>query len=118
MEILLTRTSPPPPLHLAFLIFILALYLSLAYLSRATQGFYPYPFLDPNIGSGKVTGYCVGILAAVCVIFGIVWCIIWLRGWAARRLGLDYDRGGRRANVPQEGTEGEPSVAMVREEAK
>ena len=41
-EIFIPRTVPPPPLHLLLLIIILALYLGLAYLTKATQGFYTY----------------------------------------------------------------------------
>ncbi|KAL8656907.1 MAG: hypothetical protein Q9226_002461 [Calogaya cf. arnoldii] len=88
-EIFLTRTSPPPPAHLAFLVILLALYLALAYLSHVTTGFYPYSFLDPNKGSGKLAGYILGILAAACVIFGIVWGIIWIRRWLTEsKLGM------------------------------
>ncbi|KAL9098272.1 MAG: hypothetical protein Q9163_006043 [Psora crenata] len=116
LEILLPRTKPPPPLHLAFLIFILALYLSLAYLSQAVQGFYPYSFLDPSEGgSGKVAAYCFGILAAICVIFGVVWCIIWFRCWVAGRLGLDHDRG---AIKKRQRTLGDSTVDQDVEELK
>jgi len=77
-------------LHLPILILLLALYLSLAYITHATQGFYPYTFLDPSSGHGnRVAGYCFGILAAACVIFGLVWCLIWSRNWLARKVGLD-----------------------------
>ncbi|KAL8781367.1 MAG: hypothetical protein Q9213_006022 [Squamulea squamosa] len=80
-EILFTRTAPPPPAHLPFLVILLALYLALAYVTHATAGFYPYSFLDPNEGSGKLAGYILGILAAACVIFGVIWAIIWIRWW-------------------------------------
>ncbi|KAL8963356.1 MAG: hypothetical protein Q9193_000378 [Seirophora villosa] len=89
VEILLTRTSPPPLAHLPILVLLLALYLALAYLTHATQGFYPYSFLDPNRGSGRLAGYILGILAAACVIFGIVWLIIWIRRWLTEsKLGM------------------------------
>ena len=78
-EILIPRTNPPPPLHLAFLVLILALYLALAYITHATQGFYPYSFLDISKGSGKVAGYIIGILVAACIIYGVVWGLIWVR---------------------------------------
>jgi hypothetical protein len=58
---------------------ILALYLSLAYITHETQGFYPYDFLDPDNGSGALAGYILGILAGACVIFFIVWVFVWLR---------------------------------------
>lgn len=89
VEILLTRTLPPPLAHLPILVLLLALYLALAYLTHATQGFYPYSFLDPNGGSGRLAGYILGILAAACVIFGIVWLIIWIRRWLTEsKLGM------------------------------
>lgn len=88
-EILLPRTSPPPPLHIVCLVILLACYLALAYITHATEGFYPYSFLDPSKGSGRVIGYCFGILIASCIIFGIVWGVIWLRNLATQRLGLE-----------------------------
>ncbi|KAL8923592.1 MAG: hypothetical protein Q9208_004539 [Pyrenodesmia sp. 3 TL-2023] len=88
-EIFFTRTSPPPLAHLPILVVILALYLALAYLTHATQGFYPYPFLDPNNGSGRLAAYILGILAAACVIYAIVWLIIWIRRWMTEaKLGM------------------------------
>lgn len=89
LEILLPRTEPFPVAHLGFLVLILVFYLALAYLTHATQGFYPYDFLDPSTGSGKVAGYCFGILAAVCVIFGVVWVLILARNRAARKWGME-----------------------------
>lgn len=88
MEIILPQTRPPPPLHLPLLVLILALYLALAYITYATEGFYPYSFLDPKKGSGRVAGYCFGILAAACIIFGVIWGLIWIRCWGTDRLGL------------------------------
>ncbi|MCJ1270816.1 hypothetical protein MMC22_010713 [Lobaria immixta] len=78
-EILLPCTDPPPVLHLPFLIVILALYLALAYITVATQGFYTYSFLDPGRGKGRVVGYVFGILVAICVVYGLVWGLIWTR---------------------------------------
>lgn len=60
---------------------ILALYLALAYITVATQGFYTYSFLDPGRGKGRVVGYVFGILVAICVVFGLVWGLIWTRRW-------------------------------------
>lgn len=88
MEIILPQTRPPPPLHLPLLVLILALYLALAYITYATEGFHPYSFLDSKKGSGRVTGYCFGILAAACIIFGAVWGLVWIRCWVTARLGL------------------------------
>jgi uncharacterized membrane protein len=79
LELLLPATNPPPWLHLPFLIVILALYLALAYLTFATQGFYTYGFLDPATGQGRVAAYCFGILAGIIVAFIIIWLLIWVR---------------------------------------
>lgn len=96
VEVVLPRTSPPPPLHIVFLVILLACYLALAYITHATEGFYPYSFLDPGKGNGRVTGYCFGILIAICVIFGIVWGVIWLRNLATQKLGLEGKFVGQR----------------------
>ncbi len=36
-EIIIPRTDPPPPLHLVFLIILLACYLSVAYITHTVQ---------------------------------------------------------------------------------
>ncbi|KAI9802234.1 MAG: hypothetical protein M1825_002955 [Sarcosagium campestre] len=80
LEILLTRTNTPPWLHLLALVIILALYLGLAYVTFAAQGFYVYDFLDDRPhGRGRVAAYAFGILAAVIIIFAVVWMLHWLR---------------------------------------
>lgn len=72
-----------------FLVIFLALYLALAYVTHATQGWYPYSFLDPKHGGGRLAGYIIGILAAACVIFGIVWFAIWARNKMTQKLGFE-----------------------------
>ena len=79
LEISLPATNAPPLLHLVGLVLLLLMYLALAYITHATQGFYVYSFLDPDKGSGKVTGYCFGIFAAILIIFFVVWGLIWVR---------------------------------------
>lgn len=84
-EIIIPRTDPPSLIHFLFLVIILALYLALAYITHAVQGFYTYDFLDPGRGRGRVAGYAFGILAGICVIFGLVWCLIRLRKWVTEQ---------------------------------
>lgn len=115
-EILLTRTSPRPPLHLLFLIILLALYLALAYLCRATEGFYVYSFLDPSTGAGHVAAYCIGIPVAACIIFGIVWVVIWLRNKATRNLAKDTHERGEEPHGSVEEAYGD--VTEMREQVK
>ncbi|KAM0206745.1 hypothetical protein ACHAQD_012328 [Fusarium lateritium] len=91
-EIIIPRTNPPQWVHIVWLIFILAMYLALAYLTHATQGFYVYNFLDYQDvgGRGIVAGYVFGILVGIIIIFCLVWCIIWVRRWLTEtKLGMD-----------------------------
>ncbi|CAA9964999.1 hypothetical protein CFE70_007955 [Pyrenophora teres f. teres 0-1] len=81
-EIFFPRTERLPWLSLIPVILLLALYLGLAYLTHATQGFYVYPFLDLQThSSGVVAGYILGILIAAIIIFLIVRYLIALRVW-------------------------------------
>ncbi|KAF9891040.1 hypothetical protein FE257_004975 [Aspergillus nanangensis] len=82
LEILLPTTNPHPLLTFPFLVLILLLYVALAYLTNYTQGFYTYSFLNPGPHgehSRSVTAYCFAILAAIIVIFALVWAAIWVR---------------------------------------
>lgn len=83
------------------LIILLAFYLALAYLTHATEGFYPYDFLDNSNGhSSRVAAYAFAVLAAIVVIFGVVWGIIWLREWITeKKLGME-GRFSRARNSP------------------
>ncbi|KAI9044153.1 uncharacterized protein KD926_001977 [Aspergillus affinis] len=100
LEIILPTTNPHALLTFPFLLLLLLLYVSLAYLTHHTQGFYPYSFLDPGVHgekSGLVAGYCFGILAAILVIFALSWGAIWLRKKLTRgvvkRSRFDRERG-------------------------
>ncbi|KAI1799730.1 hypothetical protein F4811DRAFT_542387 [Daldinia bambusicola] len=80
-EIFLTRANPQPWIHALWLIVLMALYLALAYVTRATKGFYVYPFLDPGKTGSLVAAYVFGIGAATLVIFVISKGVVWLRRW-------------------------------------
>ncbi|OQE28709.1 hypothetical protein PENSTE_c003G04074 [Penicillium steckii] len=85
LEILLPTTAPHPWISIPVLILILLLYLCVAYITVHTEGFYAYSFLDiDKNGSGLVTGYCFGILAAILVIFLVTWGLIWFRAWLVK----------------------------------
>lgn len=91
-EILIPRTNPPEWVHIPWLLLILALYLAVAYITQATQGFYVYNFLDHNDvgGRGIVAAYAIGIAVGIVIIFCIVWCFTWLRRWVTEtKLGMD-----------------------------
>lgn len=85
-ELIIPRTERPLWIHLPFLILFLALYLALAYVTKATQNFYTYGFLDPAGGTGTLVGYVFGILAGICVLFVIVWLLVWLRLWLTEKV--------------------------------
>lgn len=73
--------------HMLWLLVVLALYLCVAYITRATKGFYTYTFLDPgNGGSGKVAGYVLGIAVAILVVFLIVKGLVALRMWLTEKV--------------------------------
>lgn len=81
-EILFPRTEPLPWLNLVPVVLLLALYLGLAYLTHATEGFYVYDFLDlSKHSSGIVAAYIIGILVGAIIVFLIVRYVIMLRVW-------------------------------------
>lgn len=85
-EIIFPRTSPLPWLDIIPIVILLALYLGLAYVTHATDGFYVYDFLDlQKNSSGVVAAYIVGILVAAIIIFLIVRYLIMLRVWVTEK---------------------------------
>ncbi|KAI0187138.1 hypothetical protein F4808DRAFT_94887, partial [Astrocystis sublimbata] len=63
-EIILPRTAPVPWDHLPLHLLLLALYLSLAYLTHATKGFYTYAFLNVESQGAFIAAYVFGIAVA------------------------------------------------------
>ncbi|KAF5377985.1 hypothetical protein D9757_009831 [Collybiopsis confluens] len=129
-EMLGTNSPPPKWTVLPFIIVVLALYLGLAYVTKATQGFYPYPFLDPSKGSARLAGYIVGIAVAACIVFafakGIMWARMRMSGVRGREgkmvEGDDEERvdgvdekgkGGRKSLVGSSGEEKEDGPGPV-----
>ena len=85
-EIIFPRTEPLAFVHIIPIIIVLALYLSLAYLTHYLQGWYSYDFLDlEKHSSGVVAGYIMGILIGSIIIFLIVKYLILLRVWLTER---------------------------------
>jgi hypothetical protein len=88
-EILIPRTQPQPWIHLLFVLIMLALYLAVAYITHAVEGFWVYDFLDPANGEGKLCGYVFGILVAVIVWFCVIYGVLWLKTWVFEtKLGM------------------------------
>ncbi|KIH88425.1 hypothetical protein SPBR_07740 [Sporothrix brasiliensis 5110] len=101
-EVVFARTAPQPWLHVVGLIALLALYLALAYITRATKGFYVYSFLDPaqKGGSGLIAAYVFGIAIGCLVVFAVVQGALWVRRWATEtKLGMPgkFARNDRQA---------------------
>ncbi|PSR87410.1 hypothetical protein BD289DRAFT_354713, partial [Coniella lustricola] len=90
-EIIIPRTPAPLWIHAWWLVFVLALYLSLAFVTYYTKGFYPYTFLDIQTqGSAKVAIYIICIAIAAVILFSIVKGAIHLRLWLTeRKAGMD-----------------------------
>jgi len=91
-EILLTNSEPSPWIHLVPLILILGGYVGVAYITHATQGIYPYAFLNPSKEHGWLAVYIIGIALGCCVVFCIVKGICLLRFRLSHRYGRIEDR--------------------------
>jgi uncharacterized membrane protein YdbT with pleckstrin-like domain len=112
-EIVFPRTSPLPWLDMVPIVILLALYLGLAYLTHATQGFYPYGFLDlQENSSGVVAAYIVGILVAAIIVYLIVRYLIMLRVWVTESKLKKAGKFSTRGSGPMTNEEGlQKSVA-------
>jgi uncharacterized membrane protein len=99
-EIFFPRTERLPWLDLVPIVLLLALYLGLAYLTHATEGFYPYPFLDLEKNShGVVAGVIIGILVATIIVFLIVRYLIVLRVWFTEKKLGKHGKFSKRGEV-------------------
>lgn len=54
-------------------------WLAVVLVRGATDGWVPYPFLDPALGYGTVATYCVGIAVATVAVGSLVWWVGRLR---------------------------------------
>lgn len=87
-EIVVPRTPAPLWIHAWWVVFVLALYLTLAYVTYYTKGFYTYTFLDIQTqGSAVTAGYILGIAVGAVIVFSIVKGVIHLRLWATEKKG-------------------------------
>ncbi|KAN0082889.1 hypothetical protein V8E55_008684 [Tylopilus felleus] len=98
-EILFTHGGPSPWPHLIPLLVILVCYLGVAYITRATQGFYTYSFLDPGREGGLLAAYIVGIALGCCLVFVVVKGVCLLR----YRISLRHGRFEDHAESSAEG---------------
>ncbi|TFK36001.1 hypothetical protein BDQ12DRAFT_699831 [Crucibulum laeve] len=87
-EIILTNIPAAPWITLPFGLLFLGGYLGVAYLTKATQGFYTYAFLDPTKQHALLAAYIIGIAVAEIIIFFIVRLIMTFRERYCARRGL------------------------------
>lgn len=91
-----------PWIHIPFIVVFLAGYIGVAYITKATEGFYPYNVLDPHGkgGSKSVAKYIIGIIVGACAVFVIVAGVNWVKVlFCEKVLGIDeiqYVHRGRR----------------------
>lgn len=78
-ELVVPRTDPPPAVHMLWLILVLAMYLALAYVTKASKGIYPYDFLDPKEQGAFVAAYVFGIAVGCLLVFGLAYGAVCLR---------------------------------------
>ncbi|KAJ6518202.1 hypothetical protein C8R47DRAFT_960011 [Mycena vitilis] len=102
-EIFFSRAVRPPWIHGPLVVLLLGGYACIAYITHATQGFYPYGFLNPAQKSrGALAGILIGMGALAAATFGVAWLLIWLRlhitenvlGWPGKfsRRDMSEDR--------------------------
>lgn len=100
--------------HLALLAVILLLYLGIAYITHATQGFWVYPFLRPRPGrhGASVASYLAIIAAVLVLTFALVWGISFIRkrlvGSKTKYAKTDPDH----SNAAREGSDPDTEVAQ------
>ncbi|CAN8100938.1 unnamed protein product [Discula destructiva] len=110
IELVLPRTPAPLWIHAWWVVFVLALYLSLAYVTYYTKGFYTYSFLDiQSQGSAITAAYIVGIAVGAVIVFSIVKGVVHLRLWATERLG---GMEGKFAGEPAESRRGSETQGL------
>ena len=78
-EIALPRTEVLPWSHLGALMLFMSLYLGLVYISKAVEDFYPYLWLDPNVGWKQIVAHVIGYTMSVILVYNVVLGLIWLR---------------------------------------
>jgi hypothetical protein len=90
-EIVMSATAPPPVTHLSVVLLILSAYLGLAYLTRYTQGFYVYEWMNPAHGNVSIILHILGYAAGIIAIFFIVRYAIVARNMLAAKLEVGRD---------------------------
>jgi hypothetical protein len=98
-EIVLPATEAPPVSHLSVVLLVLSVYLGLSYLTRYTEGFYVYEWMNPAHGNVSIILHVLGYAAGMIAIFFIVRYAIVGRNMLAARLEARRDQGLRDKSV-------------------
>ena len=93
VEIVMSATSAPPILHLGVVCIILSVYLGLSYLTKYTQGFYVYEWLNPAHGNVSIVLHVLGYAGAMIAFFFMAGGIIRARNMVARKNQKEEDQG-------------------------
>lgn len=118
VEIVLPATDPQPWKHLYFLLAVLSAYLGLAYLSRETQGFYVYEWMNPVHGNASIVLHIVAYAGVMVALFVLSRYAIVARNALAKRMERssgdeDEERGrGMFLDDKKETWSGEVNVLM------
>ncbi|KAF7761261.1 hypothetical protein Agabi119p4_10670 [Agaricus bisporus var. burnettii] len=78
-EIVFTNAPHLRWIHLPITVALLGLYLGVAYITRASQGFYVYDFLNPQMQGALLAGYIFGIGVGQAIVFIVIRYVIVLR---------------------------------------
>ncbi|KZP21846.1 hypothetical protein FIBSPDRAFT_739925, partial [Athelia psychrophila] len=78
-EILSTNVRPTLWVHIVFLEVFLAYYLGVAYITKATEGFYTYGFLDPHARHALLAAYIAAIGSGGALVLAVVKALVKLR---------------------------------------
>ncbi|KAF1844636.1 uncharacterized protein K460DRAFT_365571 [Cucurbitaria berberidis CBS 394.84] len=97
VEIVLPATQPPPWTHLSVVLLVLSAYLGLAYITRETQGFYVYEWMNPAHGNWSIVLHIIGYAGGMVALFVLARCAIVARHWIAKKT-----EGARRENAEME----------------
>lgn len=95
VEIVLPATAPPPVTHLGIVLGVLSVYLGLAYLTRYTQGFYVYEWMNPAHGNASIILHVLGYAGGMLAIFFLVRFAIVARNKLAEKLESRRSEGLR-----------------------
>ncbi|RMZ92055.1 hypothetical protein DV736_g717, partial [Chaetothyriales sp. CBS 134916] len=78
-EIIIPNTLPYPWAHYSIIALCMSLYVGIAYITKATEGIYIYPWLDPKNGIKQLILHIVCYAALIVGIYVLVRCAIVIR---------------------------------------